>query len=92
MSEIKVSKLSLDLGDDMVDPGVFDYAPFALKYKQAARFLPNLDSGNHNTGNVMYHENAIVSQNTISTYWEQKKLWANKPAHVLVAIKIHFHH
>eukprot|EP00957_Ditylum_brightwellii_P163910 12478626-Ditylum_brightwellii.AAC.2 len=71
VSVINAAKLSLDLSDDVVDPRVFGCAMFALKYKHAARFLLNLGSGNHKAGNMMYHENAIVSQDTISACWVQ---------------------
>eukprot|EP00957_Ditylum_brightwellii_P051381 3896206-Ditylum_brightwellii.AAC.2 len=67
MIVIKVAKLSLDLDDDdVVYPEVFYCAPFALKFKEATRFMLNLDGGSPSLGKVMYHENTTGLEDTIN--------------------------
>eukprot|EP00957_Ditylum_brightwellii_P033886 2568053-Ditylum_brightwellii.AAC.1 len=44
MSVIKAAKLSLDLEDEVIDPGLFDSPPFPVIFKQAGRSIPHLDS------------------------------------------------
>eukprot|EP00957_Ditylum_brightwellii_P077702 5904646-Ditylum_brightwellii.AAC.1 len=50
ISVIKAAKLSLDLNDKVVDAGVFDCAPFPLKFKQGTRFMPNFEGGHPELG------------------------------------------
>jgi hypothetical protein len=44
MSMIKPAKLSLDLNDNVVDPGVLDIEPFPVTYKQPIKSIPDFQN------------------------------------------------
>jgi hypothetical protein len=44
MSMIKPVKLSLDLNDNVIDPGILDAEPFPVTYKQTIRSSPDFQN------------------------------------------------
>jgi hypothetical protein len=44
MSMIKPAKLSLDLNDNVIDPGVLDTEPFPVTYKQTIKSIPDFQN------------------------------------------------
>eukprot|EP00957_Ditylum_brightwellii_P069341 5263989-Ditylum_brightwellii.AAC.1 len=70
MSVIKAAKLSLDLNNKVIEPGVFDCLPFELKFKQATRCMPSIKGDTQSSGKFLYHDN-IVSAKMIEACKEQ---------------------
>eukprot|EP00957_Ditylum_brightwellii_P200741 15303034-Ditylum_brightwellii.AAC.1 len=70
MSAIKAEKLSMDLSNDVIKPGVFECSLFDLKIKQAMQFMPYINGMNQGTGKVLYHEKH-VSETMIDACMDQ---------------------